>query len=149
MYNKVVLLHTLSSIYLKKEIDCKTQYLDFLINEGYVFINEFDNLALTPKGYNSLKTDPFDMGEKQLSYLVKKALVKMAKGNFLGTLFARSTTGEKYLAHFEDDTVKDLLNALGVEVELSAPADEVILETPAEEVVIEEKVATKKGRKKA
>jgi hypothetical protein len=152
--DKFTLMNVLTAIYLQREPVCTTQYMDNLIQEGYVYINDYSYFSLTAKGYNTINTDPATMNPKRLSYHTRQCIVELAKKGMLDVLFARDAAGEKYFANFHDDTTKKLFAAMGIDftesvedVVLETPTDEVILETPVAEVAeVAEK--PKKTRKK-
>lgn len=151
--DKFTLMNVLTAIYLQREPVCTTQYMDNLIQEGYVYINDYSYFSLTAKGYNTINIDPATMSAKRLSYHTRQCIVELSKKGMLDVLFARDATGEKYFANFHDDIAKKLFLSIGidftesVDVVLETPADEVILETPVAEVAeVTEK--PKKTRKK-
>jgi len=125
--------------------------MDNLIQEEYVYINDYNYFSLTAKGYNTINIDPTTMSAKRLSYHTRQCIVELSKKGMLDVLFARDATGEKYFANFHDDIAKKLFAAMGIDftesvedVVLETPTDEVILETPVAEVTEQPKKTRKK-----
>lgn len=149
--DKFTLMNVLTAIYLRREPVCSTQYMDNLIQEEYVYINDYNYFSLTAKGFNTINIDPATMSPKRLSYHTRQCIVELAKKGMLDVLFAQDTAGEKYFANFHDDIAKKLFAAMGIDftesvedVVLETPTDEVILETPVAEVTEQPKKTRKK-----
>ena len=126
--DKFTLMNVLTAIYLRREPVCSTQYMDNLIQEEYVYINDYNYFSLTAKGYNTINIDPTTMSAKRLSYHTRQCIVELSKKGMLDVLFARDATGEKYFANFHNDIAKKLFLSIGIDFTESV---DVVLETPA------------------
>jgi hypothetical protein len=139
---------------LTKGVTFSKQEDQFLLETGYITYDE-NGVKLTPKGFNSLQSDPRSVSNKELSRRVRAGLTELHTRGLLEMTFELGDDSTRYFKHFDDSVTIAIFAALGVvtnlskeEVLMEAPTDEVIIQLQDEQEVEVEKTATKKSRKK-